>query len=127
MFKEVVSLAIILGFILNILYVDHPNTNTYTAAFVLSLLLLSPGVAVVLYRRRMRERRERNEMDEMSLVIAEAAGVPLISAREGVVRSCCVVKQEEHRMQLAGELDVERGLVASVVQAERGERCAACD
>ncbi|KAJ5054650.1 uncharacterized protein L3040_000916 [Drepanopeziza brunnea f. sp. 'multigermtubi'] len=33
MFKEVVSLAIILGFIWNILYVEHPDTRSYTIAF----------------------------------------------------------------------------------------------
>lgn len=44
MFKEVVSLAIILGFIWNILYVDHPNTRSYTIAFVGSLIVLSPFI-----------------------------------------------------------------------------------
>ncbi|KAH6720235.1 hypothetical protein BKA61DRAFT_231867 [Leptodontidium sp. MPI-SDFR-AT-0119] len=44
MFKEVVSLAIILGFIWNILYVDHPDTRSYTVAFAGSLVALSPFV-----------------------------------------------------------------------------------
>ncbi|KAK2629105.1 hypothetical protein QTJ16_002208 [Diplocarpon rosae] len=44
MFKEVVSLAIILGFIWNLLYIDHPDTKSYTIAFVGSLAALSPLV-----------------------------------------------------------------------------------
>ncbi|PBP18972.1 hypothetical protein BUE80_DR010219 [Diplocarpon rosae] len=44
MFKEVVSLAIILGFIWNILYIDHPDTKSYTVGFVGSLAALSPFV-----------------------------------------------------------------------------------
>ncbi|EKD20811.1 hypothetical protein MBM_01493 [Drepanopeziza brunnea f. sp. 'multigermtubi' MB_m1] len=49
MFKEVVSLAIILGFIWNILYVEHPDTRSYTIAFVGSLLALSPFVLCWIY------------------------------------------------------------------------------
>ncbi|CZS89999.1 uncharacterized protein RAG0_01148 [Rhynchosporium agropyri] len=44
MFKEVVSLAIILGFIWNIIYVEHPDTRSYTIAFVGSLGALAPFV-----------------------------------------------------------------------------------
>ncbi|KAH7360333.1 hypothetical protein BKA65DRAFT_547056 [Rhexocercosporidium sp. MPI-PUGE-AT-0058] len=49
MFKEVVSLAIILGFIWNILYVEHPDTRSYTIAFAGSLLALSPFVLGWIY------------------------------------------------------------------------------
>ena len=42
MFKEFVSLAIIGSFILNIIFVDHPNTTSYTLYFSLSLFALSP-------------------------------------------------------------------------------------
>ncbi|KAG4433704.1 hypothetical protein IFR05_010813 [Cadophora sp. M221] len=49
MFKEVVSLAIILGFIWNILYVDHPDTRSYTIAFVGSFIALSPFVLGWIY------------------------------------------------------------------------------
>ncbi|CZS93094.1 uncharacterized protein RCO7_07853 [Rhynchosporium graminicola] len=44
MFKEVVSLAIILGFIWNIIYVEHPDTRSYTIVFVGSLGALAPFV-----------------------------------------------------------------------------------
>lgn len=127
MFKEVVSLAIIFGFILNILYVDHPNTTSYTIAFVISLAVLSPGVAIIMYRRMVRKRREIKEMEEMRIVMAEAAGRPVQARREmqgeGVVRSCCEVGKE-----VSAEVDLERGLVVvgSVVQAERVEGCPAC-
>jgi hypothetical protein len=56
MFKEIVSLAIILGFILNIIYVAHPNTTSYTIAFVLSLIALSPLVLMWRYRDILRDR-----------------------------------------------------------------------
>lgn len=44
MFKEVVSLAIIVSFFLNLAYVPHPNSSSYTFYFVLSLLVISPFV-----------------------------------------------------------------------------------
>jgi membrane protease YdiL (CAAX protease family) len=50
MFKELVSLAIIVGFILNILYVEHPDTNSYTIAFVLSMAVFSPFALAWRYR-----------------------------------------------------------------------------
>jgi O-antigen/teichoic acid export membrane protein len=56
MFKEIVSLAIILGFILNIIYVAHPNTTSYTIAFVLSLIALSPFVLLWRYRNVLKDR-----------------------------------------------------------------------
>lgn len=126
MFKEVVSLAIIFGFILNILYVDHPNTMSYTIAFVISLAALSPGAAIIMYRRMVRKRREIKEMEEMRIVMAEAAGRPVQAGRErqgeGVVRICCEVGKE-----VLPEVDLEKGLVVigSVVQAERMEDCPA--
>lgn len=49
MFKEAVSLAIVLGFMWNILYVDHPNARSYTLAFLGSLVGLSPFVLAWLY------------------------------------------------------------------------------
>jgi membrane protein implicated in regulation of membrane protease activity len=39
MLEIIVTAAIILGFVLNIFFVDHPDTTSYTAAFVLSLLV----------------------------------------------------------------------------------------
>lgn len=43
MLKEIVfSAAIILGLILNIIYVEHPDATSYTIAFVFSLAVLSP-------------------------------------------------------------------------------------
>ncbi|CAL3972026.1 unnamed protein product [Diplocarpon coronariae] len=54
MFKEVISLAIILGFMWNILYVDHPDTKSYTLAFVGSLAALSPFVLGWMYWRELK-------------------------------------------------------------------------
>lgn len=72
MFKELVSLAIIAGFILNIIYVDHPNTTSYTIAFVLSLSVISPVVFGVRYWISWRQQRKSREMvedaEELSLV-----------------------------------------------------------
>ena len=65
MFKEIVSLDIILGFILNIIYVAHPNTTSYTIAFVLSLIALSPFVLLWRYwdvlKDRVRKLRGRHQ------------------------------------------------------------------
>jgi hypothetical protein len=58
MFKEVVSLAIILGFIWNVLFVEHPNRSTYTLSFILSLLALSPFVLLWRYWAAVRHRTE---------------------------------------------------------------------
>jgi len=50
MFKEVVSLAVIAGFIANIVYVEHPNTTSYTIGFVLSMAVMSPFALAWRYR-----------------------------------------------------------------------------
>jgi hypothetical protein len=73
MFKEIVSLAIILGFILNIIYVAHPNTTSYTIAFVLSLIALSPFLLLWRYwdvlRNRVRKLRSRHQkVDDVEAV-----------------------------------------------------------
>ena len=39
MLEIIITTAIILGFILNIAFVNHPDTTSYTIAFVLSLLV----------------------------------------------------------------------------------------
>jgi hypothetical protein len=57
MFKELVSLAIIVGFILNILYVEHPDTTSYTIAFVLSMAVFSPFALAWRYRDALRQWR----------------------------------------------------------------------
>jgi len=63
MFKEVVSGAIIIGFVLNLAFVDHPDQKSYTIAFVLALLMESPVLVVWWYwwgggRQRMGGRSE---------------------------------------------------------------------
>jgi len=63
MFKEVVSLAIIMGFILNVLYVDHPNTISYTIAFVISLAAISPFVLGWKYRNVLRNLRPGRDVE----------------------------------------------------------------
>lgn len=49
MFKEVVSTAIILGWVLNFAFVDHPDRKSYTIAFVISLLFECPFLAAWRY------------------------------------------------------------------------------
>lgn len=80
MFKELVSLAIIAGFILNILYVEHPNTTSYTIAFVLSMAVFSP-IALV-WRHRVSSRQLRairaaveNAEEVVSVSVSEAIGL----------------------------------------------------
>jgi hypothetical protein len=80
MFKELVSLAIIVGFILNIIYVDHPNSTSYTIAFVLSLAVISPIVFGWKYwvtSRRLRSLRDAvNDAEvEVSVSASEAMGL----------------------------------------------------
>ena len=50
MFKELVSLAIIVGFILNVLYVEHPDTSSYTIAFVVCMAVFSPFALAWMHR-----------------------------------------------------------------------------
>jgi hypothetical protein len=57
MLKEIVSLAIILSFVINLLFVPHPNRSSYTVYFVFSLLAISPFV--VLWRCWLASRAER--------------------------------------------------------------------
>ncbi|KAF4637605.1 hypothetical protein G7Y89_g469 [Cudoniella acicularis] len=64
MFKEVViSAAILLGFLLNILFVDHPNVASYTVAFVLSLIALAPFILWWKWRAMKRELSLALEVD----------------------------------------------------------------
>ena len=49
MIKEVISLAVILSFIMNVIWVDHPNTYTYTVAFTVSLILMAPFLGLWIY------------------------------------------------------------------------------
>jgi hypothetical protein len=80
MFKEVVvSLAIIFSFLLNILYVDHPNTISYTSGFVVSLVAMSPFILYWRYRARagaIRAAREAHEdgVDLAFLGVSEILG-----------------------------------------------------
>lgn len=46
MFKEVVSGAIMIGFVLNLAFVDHPDQKSYTIAFVIALVMECPFLAV---------------------------------------------------------------------------------
>jgi type III secretory pathway component EscR len=80
MFKELVSLAIIAGFILNIVYVEHPNTASYTIAFVLSMAFFSPVALAWRYRfssRQLRMTRDavENAEEEVFVSVSEAVGL----------------------------------------------------
>ncbi|KAH7395777.1 hypothetical protein BKA64DRAFT_69277 [Cadophora sp. MPI-SDFR-AT-0126] len=130
MFKEVVSLAIILGFIWNILCVDHPGTQSYTIAFVGSLIVLSPFVLGWLYRSELRKgatprevlswrywRQSRNRMS-----IHEAQGhrevqLGLVSGVRTPSRSGSVSDVED-RTVLRASADVEKGFGSSVEDGE---------
>lgn len=73
MFKELVSLAIIVGFILNIFYVEHPNTTSYTIAFVLGMALFSPFALAWRYRAFLGQLRAVREAGD------EVEGEPFVS------------------------------------------------
>lgn len=65
MFTEVVvSGAIILGFLFNIAFVAHPDTTSYTIAFVISLVVLSPFVLWWRYHSTKRALRESGAVEE---------------------------------------------------------------
>lgn len=65
MFKEVViSGAIILGFLINIAFVAHPDVASYTIAFVISLIILSPFVFWWKYHTTKKELREAGVVEE---------------------------------------------------------------
>jgi hypothetical protein len=95
-FKEIVSFAIILGFILNIIYVAHPNTTSYAIAFVLSLIALSPFVLLWRYRDALRDRirklrgrhRKADDVEALGLMSAgpdsESRAEADIDAEKGV-------------------------------------------
>ena len=55
MFKELVTLAIIVGFVLNILYVEHPDTSSYTIAFVVCMAVFSPFALAWRHRVSLRK------------------------------------------------------------------------
>ncbi|CZR66259.1 uncharacterized protein PAC_16160 [Phialocephala subalpina] len=79
MFKEVVSLAIITGFVVNILYVPHPNSTSYTVAFILSLAAMAPFILVWKYwarARAIRAARDAHE-DAVDLVFTSSAKPPV--------------------------------------------------
>lgn len=64
MFEEVISLAIIFSFGLNIIYVAHPNTLSYTSGFLLSLAVMSPFILLWRYRARTRAMRAARDAHE---------------------------------------------------------------
>ena len=94
MFKEIVSLAIILGFILNILFVEHPNSSTYTISFVFSLSALSPFVLLWQWKFGSAERIQKNVIGSADASLVEVVVAGLAVAVESPV-----------------EVDVEKGIV----------------
>jgi len=70
MFKEIVSLAIIMSFIFNIIYVDHPNKASYTVYFSLSLAAMTPFYLACHYWSARREAMEREENEDLESICA---------------------------------------------------------
>lgn len=87
---------------------------------------MSPGAAIVLYRRRVKRARELREMRDMRVVMEDAAGTELLNAREGVERRCCALVLE-NRVVKEGDRDIERGSIGKAIPAERGEACGVCE
>lgn len=107
MFVEViVSLAIIFSFILNILYVDHPETISYTVGFVVSLLVMLPFMLAWRYWQRRTAERIAGDEEEDGLQL-ELMGGYSESARDSLERDA--------------ESDPEKGLGSRRTGGERAE------
>jgi type III secretory pathway component EscR len=68
------------GFILNIFYVEHPNTTSYTVAFLLSMAIFSPVALAWRYRASSRQLRAvRDAVEEAEeehfVSVSEAIGL----------------------------------------------------
>jgi hypothetical protein len=98
MLKEVVSLAIILSFIINLVFVPHPNSSSYTIYFVLSLLAISPFLALWRLWLSPRAARELEPRDVASM------GLVSVSDAFGAISDA----------DLGLGADLEKGLVADV-------------
>jgi hypothetical protein len=83
MLKEVVSLAIILGFVLNIFYVDHPNTQSYTTAFVISLVAISPFLLAWKWWTTARNRRISQREEECGSLMLGSVTVSEVLGGDG--------------------------------------------
>lgn len=67
MFKEIVSAAIIIGLLLNVAFVKHPDQSSYTIAFLVGLLIECPFLAVWWYlKTNERQQRAEEQEDEVS-------------------------------------------------------------
>lgn len=120
MLKEVVSLEVILGFIWNILYVDHPDTKSYTIAFVGSLLATSPFILGWLYWSKLKEgaapreilslrywRERRGQARVRGVRGEEQVSLGLVSGTSGSVSDV------EDGTESRAATDVEKGLGGS--------------
>ncbi|EPE35088.1 hypothetical protein GLAREA_10784 [Glarea lozoyensis ATCC 20868] len=111
MFKEViVSAAIILGFFLNLFFVEHPNVTSYTITFAISMVVITPFALWWRYRGILAKKAEETEGYEQlsmgSLAVSDALSlVAPITGRGG---------------ERTGDADVEKG-VKEVVGEEAGE------
>ena len=94
MFKELVSLAIIAGFILNVLYVEHPDTNSYTIAFVVCMAVFSPFALAWRHRASLRQ-----------------FGVNRNAAGEAAAQSSASVSEARLSKGIKPSADVELGLM----------------
>lgn len=64
MFKEIIiSAAILLGFALNVFFVDHPDVYSYTVAFIIGLAILSPVIVWRYLRSMVPEKVDNNNVD----------------------------------------------------------------
>jgi hypothetical protein len=104
MFKEVVvSAAIILGFLINLAFVDHPNITTYTIAFALSLAGLSPFVfwwRCCTMKKKLREAVAVEDCDSdatssMPLSIGQVLGLSTTPVSEPDIEKAMIKPRDE--------------------------------
>jgi len=107
MFKEVIiSAAVILGFLLNLAFVDQPNITTYTIAFAMSLAGLSPFVLWWIYRTTKKESKKAVAVEDGNI-----DGTPLTS----------LSFWQRWRLNTAPipEIDLEKGTIKPKDEASR--------
>jgi uncharacterized membrane protein YdfJ with MMPL/SSD domain len=114
MFKEIIfSAAIILGFFLNLFFVEHPNVTSYTITFAISMVVISPVALWWKYRSILLARRAEPSQSEEEHEQQVSMGALVVSD------ALCFVAPVMG-MGLTGdgsiEADVEKGVKSIVVE-----------